>query len=554
MAIKTLPSINDSNWGTPLNNYITQLTDNTYGGSINTFSQFSQRPTTLTADDKGKTYLYIQTGNLHRWDGTAWKVLNESVVNVKDYGAVGDGVTDDATAIQALVNLGGVVYFPTGKYFCSKAINITKSNTKLCGDYSNSLLIGGTGVSLVAAIGSKITSGTIEQKTANYLDNITLENLSFVSKHVYDITTLLIDLKYIKNSQITNCIFNNITHNGATASVVDLVQFSGFYNCKYVSNIFKGTGNIQSRTNLFGFSGLGDGSVSQNGISTNNICYGIAGNGLILRLACKNVTIISDIYNIFDTTNPSNGIQMYGTANVNISDCQFIGGGKALSLDKSPTSSNQNISLNNNLYENQTMFAIMSTDDNFSLEINGGNIINTAGNGLYVSIQSSLNTSNLKINNLNIDVPKLNKAIFFELIQGHKLVLEESDPNIISGSLLGYIDDTRNIGNKTLGDLKFVQTKPIVITVASASICKVSLDAGFYTIVGSMTSNFTAVGSQLNLLLSLNNPIYAASITNSVYFEKPFIVQNSGLVDFTASIPGNGSTCTINSFFIYRNC
>jgi hypothetical protein len=46
-------------------------------------------------------------------------------VSVKDFGAVGDGVTDDTVAIQAAINalspLGGTLYFPKGTYIVSDA-------------------------------------------------------------------------------------------------------------------------------------------------------------------------------------------------------------------------------------------------------------------------------------------------------------------------------------------------------------------------------------------------------------------------------------------------
>ncbi len=46
-------------------------------------------------------------------------------VNVKDYGAVGDGVTDDSTAIQAAIDAGTLIYFDTGVY-TFKNVSITK--------------------------------------------------------------------------------------------------------------------------------------------------------------------------------------------------------------------------------------------------------------------------------------------------------------------------------------------------------------------------------------------------------------------------------------------
>lgn len=61
-------------------------------------------------------------------------------VSVKDFGAVGDGSTDDYTAIQAAINYvstgnnGGCVYFPEGKYnIVNNTILITKNSVVLRG-------------------------------------------------------------------------------------------------------------------------------------------------------------------------------------------------------------------------------------------------------------------------------------------------------------------------------------------------------------------------------------------------------------------------------------
>jgi hypothetical protein len=128
---KSIPQLGDSNWGTPLNAHLAQL-QNPANGAINSFDQFLGRPTNLTLDDAGKTYLYTQTGNIHQWNGNTWKVLNESVINVKDYGAVGDG-TDATTQIQFCLDKAaltkGTVYIPNGGYAISKPLEVSSFTT-----------------------------------------------------------------------------------------------------------------------------------------------------------------------------------------------------------------------------------------------------------------------------------------------------------------------------------------------------------------------------------------------------------------------------------------
>ena len=61
------------------------------------------------------------------------------VRNVMDFGAVGDGVTDDTNAIQAAISYSpGLIYFPSGTYLVSHEIKVWGSfgGTQLIGDYS----------------------------------------------------------------------------------------------------------------------------------------------------------------------------------------------------------------------------------------------------------------------------------------------------------------------------------------------------------------------------------------------------------------------------------
>lgn len=81
-------------------------------------------------------------------------------VDVKDFGALGDGVTDDTAAIQAAINYaltltsGTRVYFPPGKYVVNFAIQIPKNTSK-------ALILYGDGTATVIQAGTSLPAGAI---------------------------------------------------------------------------------------------------------------------------------------------------------------------------------------------------------------------------------------------------------------------------------------------------------------------------------------------------------------------------------------------------------
>jgi len=65
-------------------------------------------------------------------------IWNDSIFNVKDYGAVGDGVTDDTASIQSAMSDaqtagGGIVFFPIGTYCISDELYVYQIPVSLVG-------------------------------------------------------------------------------------------------------------------------------------------------------------------------------------------------------------------------------------------------------------------------------------------------------------------------------------------------------------------------------------------------------------------------------------
>lgn len=117
----------------------------------------------------------------------------ELMVNVKDYGAIGNGVADDAPAIQAAINavalVGGVVFFPAGKYEVA---------TKLYLDLRGNTGVPNTNIKRVEFRGSGRGNTVIRAKTDNMVAmHIQGDNPLTSASHAY---TTMRDISFSGNS------------------------------------------------------------------------------------------------------------------------------------------------------------------------------------------------------------------------------------------------------------------------------------------------------------------------------------------------------------------
>jgi len=122
----------------------------------------------LGVNGKGMMVYDTTLTTLCLWNGTAWEFVSDNpntFINVKDYGATGDGVTNDSAAIQSAINYaeangGNLIWFPAGTYFIG--------TTGLLVKYINISLWGAGGASVIK------TSAAITVPALTYGDGSTV--------------------------------------------------------------------------------------------------------------------------------------------------------------------------------------------------------------------------------------------------------------------------------------------------------------------------------------------------------------------------------------------
>lgn len=95
-------------------------------------------------------------------------ILEGLYFNIKDYGALVDGITDDTLAIQDTIDAanGGTVWFPSGTTVITSALEINVRGTKLLGSGQRASIIKNSGI-----------AGTNIIVTADEIRGFTIENL-----------------------------------------------------------------------------------------------------------------------------------------------------------------------------------------------------------------------------------------------------------------------------------------------------------------------------------------------------------------------------------------
>lgn len=185
-------------------------------------------------------------------------------VSVKDFGATGDGSTDDTASIQAAIDaiktLGGKVYFPTGTY------KLTDSIVVDTGSYTTGLILYGDG------------RNTILSQTGTNKDAFHFSTTQFLQNSGFR------DLKITCAADAGHCI--NIVYGCTTCFVtnVDLVQanpaksvvygnYTSFGGGVYDTKFSGGSWYCDTASTAAGFQIIANGTIFNENVFENLRCY-----------------------------------------------------------------------------------------------------------------------------------------------------------------------------------------------------------------------------------------------------------------------------------------
>jgi len=230
-----LPKIGEEVWGEVLNEYLL-VAHNTDGTerekAYNALAASVGLSDLKTTNASGEVIKNLRLSN----DGTNLVWRRDTLIDVRDYGAVGDGMTDDTAAIQAAIDAatqGGSVVFPRGIYMVT-GIKLKANGT---------LLVGGArfGTRIVRLSGTQPLidmSGT--GTLAGHLKYCGLENIMIHGNYLPG--TL------VRSYYIDNHIFMNVSFVHCDGTALDFVEAwdSRFDNCSW-----EDCGNASQPATLF---------------------------------------------------------------------------------------------------------------------------------------------------------------------------------------------------------------------------------------------------------------------------------------------------------------
>lgn len=207
--------------------------------------------------------------NLWMSNGAEWFSLGNESADVKAFGAVGDGISDDAPAIQAAINslhptLGGVVYFPPApqSYLVGSTITFGKGVRLIGSGKYASVITNGIG-------GPPIVLSTISGAGGG-------QEIAFLQVVIQNIGNVAIQISGVDRASLHDCVVYSSVPN-ATLVKIDVNSVSGAYTHRIHKNILQFSAGHPSQSAIAIVGGVTSTVFQENHILADNCVNIIAG-------------------------------------------------------------------------------------------------------------------------------------------------------------------------------------------------------------------------------------------------------------------------------------
>ena len=538
--------------------------------------------------------------------GAINRTINEKakdIISVKDFGAIGNGTTDDTTAIQAAFNASSSVYFPSGTYLISSSITLN-ANQQLIGSSAiitwdaTILNYAFTGVSIndieiTGLIFSSITANTAPTYGI-FLQNsfrvkisrckTNLVGLAWITSTSYTNYSGVTSANSSSDILIENC---NLIGSGSSSGVQVAIFIQYCYhflitNCS-VLNYGQGINWWGGDANTNG--ALTNNRLCYNGSITNCSVYNISGGGIWGSMG-QNITVSGnsidtcfdvgiDFEGCFDCTASGNTVSncVNGCFSLFFFNRNIVFSGNAGTQanatypifkcnNQAQTTDNKSVTLTGNTFRGQSVItsctfaggpiqSVIFNGNSFincfiSCQFNNMEFINIIGNSFIFDVASGST-----INAISVSGEHINANVS---IKGNEIMSLVTQPSG-SASIYANFEDFNSNGTFTING-NDSQGFPIDISINNTGTNAGT--SGFFTIhnntLGAPAFLRSGEATSANIV-SFENNMYQGKpwptvtpttgkwdVSNKVYFSAPTAGAYIGSVCTTGGTPGTWKT------------
>lgn len=328
-------------------------------------------------------------------------------VSVTDFGAVGNGITDDTADIQTALNSGAkTILFPQGTYNITAQLKV-KSNTTLFG-YGATLFRG-------AAIDNLVindSNGSVGGYGAN--SNISVYGLAFNgNRTVFASNATLLAFGHTSGINVKDCEFYNIPGvwhgleiNSSEHAIIDGCVFHDGPSSAEMLQL-----DLAAGTAVFPWFGPYDNTICYDVLVTNCLFYngggGVGSHSSNPTVAHTNITISN---NIFRSVNIA--ISPFNYRNLGVSGNLVDGANIALYANNGSAPSLENWTVTNNRFLNLTQaFPAVHIRFILGLVFTGNNINTTVAEGISITSCSNFIVNGNTFRNVSTSISVDSAAI-----------------------------------------------------------------------------------------------------------------------------------------------